>query len=174
MVTVTNEEFAAQVRHNQRELAARISSPFDFIVCGAGTSGCVVAARLAADPNLRVLLIEAGGHDETELVQDPNRWPLTLGGEMDWAFVADANPQLNGRALAYPMGKVLGGGSSINVSTWSRGHQADWDFYAAEAADEAWSYRAVLELYRSRIEKWAGDPDPDYRGTHGTVHVQPA
>jgi choline dehydrogenase len=174
MVTVTNEEFAAQVRHNQRELAARIRSPFDFIVCGAGTSGCVVAARLAADPNLRILLIEAGGHDETELVQDPNRWPLTLGGEMDWAFVADANPQLNGRALAYSMGKVLGGGSSINVSTWSRGHQADWDFYAAEAADEAWSYRAVLELYRSRIEKWAGDPDPDYRGTHGTVHVQPA
>jgi len=171
---VTDEAFAGQVRHNQHELAARISLPFDFIVCGAGTSGCVVAARLAADPNLRVLLIEAGGHDESELVQDPNRWPMTLGGEMDWGFVAQGNPQLNGRALAYSMGKVLGGGSSINVSTWSRGHQADWDFYAAEAADEAWSYRAVIELYRSRIEKWAGDPDPDYRGDHGTVHVQPA
>jgi len=91
---VTDEAFAGQVRHNQHELAARISLPFDFIVCGAGTSGCVVAARLAADPNLRVLLIEAGGHDESELVQDPNRWPMTLGGEMDWGFVAQGNPRL--------------------------------------------------------------------------------
>ena len=171
---VTNEEFAGHVRRNQRELAARISAPYDFIVCGAGTSGCVVAARLAEDPNLRVLLIEAGGHDESELVQDPNCWPLTLGGEMDWGFVAEGNPQLNGRALAYSMGKGLGGGSSINVSTWSRGHQADWDFYATLTGEETWSYRAVLELYRNRIEKWAGEPDPDYRGKSGTVHVQPA
>jgi choline dehydrogenase len=168
------DEFAGKLQPNPRELAAGIDLPFDFIICGAGTSGCVVAARLTADPNLRVLLIEAGGHDETELVQDPNRWPMTLGGELDWRFVAECNPRLNGRALAYSMGKVLGGGSSINVSTWSRGHQADWDFYAAEAADEAWSYRAVLELYRHRIEKWAGTPDTDYRGEHGMVHVQPA
>jgi choline dehydrogenase len=171
---VTNEEFDRRVLENQRELATGISTPFDFIVCGAGTSGCVVAARLAADPALRVLLIEAGGHDESELVQDPNRWPMTLGGELDWGFVAEGNPQLNGRAIGYSMGKVLGGGSSINVSTWSRGHQADWDFYAAEASDEAWSYRAVLDLYRNRIEKWAGDPDTAYRGEHGVVHVQPA
>lgn len=171
---VRNDEFARLVAQNQRELAACISTPYDFIVCGAGTSGCVVAARLAADSGLRVLLIEAGGHDESELVQDPNRWPMTLGGEMDWAFVAEGNLQLNGRALDYSMGKVLGGGSSINVSTWSRGHQADWDFYAAEAGDEAWSYRAVLDLYRNRIEKWAGDPDKAYRGEHGAVHVQPA
>lgn len=174
MIPVTDEKFAEQIRLNQSELAARIDLPFDFIVCGAGTSGCVVAARLAADPKLRILLIEAGGHDETELVQDPNQWPMTLGGEMDWGFVAEANPELNHRALFYSMGKVLGGGSSINVSTWPRGHQADWDLYAAEAGDEAWSYSAVLELYRSRIENWAGDPDPDYRGTRGRVHVQPA
>jgi choline dehydrogenase len=72
------------------------------------------------------------------------------------------------------MGKVLGGGSSINVSTWSRGHRADWDFYASESDDPSWNYVAVLDLYRRRIEAWAGSPDPDYRGTDGTVHVQPA
>src|SRR5262249_8883394 len=82
------------------------------------------------------------------------------------------NPQLNGRAIPYSMGKVLGGGSSINVSTWSRGHRADWDFYASETGESAWSYRAVLDLYRRLIEAYAGTPDPDYRGAEGMVHVQ--
>jgi len=70
------------------------------------------------------------------------------------------------------MGKVLGGGSSINVSTWSRGHRADWDFYASESGDSIWSYESVLDLYRHRIEAYAGIPDPEYRGLHGMVHVQ--
>ena len=166
--------FAEQVRLNQQKLAAGLKTHYDFIVCGSGTSGSVVAARLAADLNTQVLLLEAGGTDETDLVTNPNRWPMTLGSELDWGFVAEPNPSLNGRAIRYSMGKVLGGGSSINVSTWSRGHRADWDFYASEAGDPSWSYVAVLDLYRRRVEAWAGSPDPDYRGTHGTVHVQPA
>ncbi len=76
--------------------------------------------------------------------------------------MAEPNARLNGRAIRYSMGKVLGGGSSINVSTWSRGHRADWDFYAAEAGDAAWGYDAVLDLYRRRIEAWTGHPDPEY------------
>jgi choline dehydrogenase len=151
-----------------------IRARFDYVVCGAGTSGCVVATRLAADPNTQVLLLEAGGADETELVMNPNHWPMALGSELDWGFVAEPNPQLNGRAIPYSMGKVLGGGSSINVSTWSRGHRADWDFYATEADDPSWSYEAALGLYRGRIEAWTGRPDPLYRGARGTVHVQPA
>jgi choline dehydrogenase len=168
-----SNEFRQAVAENQRRLASRLTRGFDYIVCGAGTSGCVVAARLAADPSLRVLLLEAGGGDETDLIGDPNRWPMTLGSELDWGFVAEPNPRLNGRAIRYSMGKVLGGGSSINVSTWSRGHRADWDFYAAESGDAAWSYGAVLDLYRQRIEAWAGHPDPEYRGMDGPVHVQP-
>jgi len=166
--------FAERVHLNQQKLAAELKSHYDFIICGAGTSGSVVAARLAADPKIQVLLLEAGGTDETDLVTNPNRWPMTLGSELDWGFVTEPNPNLNGRAIGYSMGKVLGGGSSINVSTWSRGHRADWDFYASESDDPSWSYPAVLDLYRGRVEAWAGSPDPDYRGTHGTVHVQPA
>jgi choline dehydrogenase-like flavoprotein len=71
------------------------------------------------------------------------------------------------------MGKVLGGGSSINVMIWARGHKNDWDFFAAEAGDPAWSYESVLNVYR-RIEDWHGAPDPKYRGTGGPVFVEPA
>ena len=168
------EEFAERVRLNQQRLSSELRARFDYIVCGAGTSGSVVAARLAADSDTRVLLLEAGGNDETDLVTNPNRWPMTLGSELDWGFVAEPNPNLNGRAIRYSMGKVLGGGSSINVSTWSRGHRADWDFYASESGDSSWNYEAVLDLYQHRIEAWAGSPDPVYRGEDGTVHVQPA
>jgi choline dehydrogenase len=166
--------FAERVHLNQQKLAAELKSHYDFIICGAGTSGSVVAARLAADPKIQVLLLEAGASDETDLVMNPNRWPMTLGSELDWGFVTEPNPHLNGRAIGYSMGKVLGGGSSINVSTWSRGHRADWDFYASESGEPSWSYAAVLDLYRRRVEAWTGSPDPDYRGRHGTVQVQPA
>jgi choline dehydrogenase len=71
------------------------------------------------------------------------------------------------------MGKVLGGGSSINVMVWSRGHKNDWDYFASEAGDSAWNYESVLNIYR-RIEDWHGAPDPKYRGTGGPIFVQPA
>jgi len=168
------EEFAARVAANQQKLSSELKTSFDYIVVGAGSSGSVVAARLASDPRTHVLLLEAGGSDEAELISNPNRWPMTLGSEFDWGFMTEPSPALNGRSIRYSMGKVLGGGSSINVQTWSRGHQADWNFYAEESGNPAWRYRAVLDLYRQRIEAWAGKPDPDYRGMHGTVHVQPA
>jgi choline dehydrogenase len=129
--------------------------------------------KLAANPAVKVLLLEAGETDELEVVMNPNLWVRSLGSELDWGFVAEANPHLNGRAISYSMGKVLGGGSSINVGTWSRGHQVDWDAYAGEAGDSFWGYKAVFDLYRRRIEDWTGVPDPKYRGTGGPMHVQP-
>ena len=157
----------------QTDLVSKLSEPFDYIVCGSGSSGSVVAGRLAANSEVRVLLIEAGGSDETDLVLDTDRWPMNLGGELDWSFMTEPNPNLNGRSLLYSMGKVLGGGSSINVGTWSRGHKADWDMYAAEAGDRSWSYEAILELYRNRVEDWTGVPDPEFYGTGGAMHVEP-
>src|SRR5262249_414527 len=142
-VVPMQNDFSEIVAENQRHLSSELKRGFDYIVCGAGTSGCVVAARLAADRAIRVLLLHAGGGDRADVIGDPNQWPMTLGSELDWKFVAEPNPHLNGRAIGYSMGRVLGGGSSINVSTWSRGHRADWDFYADEAGDAAWSYSAV-------------------------------
>lgn len=158
----------------RRALAETLDRHFDFIVCGAGTSGSVIAGRLAANPDVKVLLLEAGDSDELELVMDPILWVRTIGSDLDWGFVAERNSRLNGRAIPYSMGKVLGGGSSVNVSTWSRGHRADWDTYAAESGDADWGYESVLDVYRRRIEDWKGSPDPSYRGSGGPMHVQPA
>jgi len=166
-------EFAERVRLNQRQLRSDLKPQYDVIVCGSGSSGSVVARRLAEHPNVSVLLLEAGGDDDVPSVMDADKWPLNLGSERDWNFQSQPDTRLNGRSIPLNMGKVLGGGSSINVMVWAHGHQSDWDFFASEAGDPAWSYASVLQLYR-RIEDWHGAPDPKYRGTGGPVFVQPA
>lgn len=161
-----------RVRSNQERLATNPKQHYDFIVCGAGSSGCVVARRLAEDPAANVLLLEAGGSDEIPSVTQSNLWHTNLGGVTDWAFQAEPNQHLNGRTLMLSMGRVLGGGSSINLMAWARGHKADWDFFAAESGNTAWSYASVLDIYR-RIEDWHGAPDAEYRGSGGPIYVQP-
>jgi len=131
-------------RNNCNEAAQQ----HDFIVCGSGAAGSVVAARLAENPNVRVLLIEAGGSDDVPEVMTPGQWPLNLGSERDWGFVAQPNPNLNGRSIPLNMGKVVGGGSSINVLVWARGHKNDWEHFAEVSGDPAWRYDSVLEIYR--------------------------
>jgi choline dehydrogenase len=165
--------FAELVRVNQQKLTTELKPHYDFIVCGSGSSGSVVARRLAENAEVSVLLLEAGGSDDMPSVMEAGQWPLNLGSERDWGFIGQPNPHLNGRSIPLNMGKVLGGGSSINVMAWARGHRNDWDFFAAEAHDPAWSYESVLNIYR-RIEDWHGAPDPKYRGTGGPVFVQPA
>jgi choline dehydrogenase len=172
-LSTLSEDFAQRVRVNQTKLRSELKSHYDFIVCGSGSSGSVVAGRLAENPEVDVLLIEAGGDDDVPSVMEAAQWPLNLGSERDWAFMGQPNPHLNGRSLPLSMGKVLGGGSSINAVGWARGHRNDWDFFAAEAGDTAWNYESVLNLYR-RIEDWHGAPDPKYRGTGGPIFVQPA
>jgi choline dehydrogenase len=170
---VQTEDFTERVRVNQAKLTSELRPHYDFIVCGSGSSGSVVARRLAENPDVTVLLIEAGGSDDVASVTEAGQWPLNIGSERNWNFEAQPNARLNGRAMPLNMGRVLGGGSSVNAMIWARGHRNDWDFFAAEAGNNAWNYDSVLAIYR-RIEDWHGVPDPERRGTGGLVFVQPA
>jgi len=157
----------------QRKLSDPLQSHYDFIVCGSGSSGSVVAGRLAEDKSVTVLLIEAGEHDEAETVMIAAQWPLNLGSQRSWNYTSQPNPNLNRRTLPIDAGKTLGGGSSINVMTWAQGHKSDWDYFASEADDPEWGYDSVRKIY-CRIEDWHGSPDPGVRGQGGPVHIEPA
>jgi choline dehydrogenase len=115
-------DFMERVRANQQKLTAELKPHFDFIVCGSGSSGSVVARRLAENPDVNILLLEAGGDDDVPGVMEASQWVTNIGSERDWQFKAEPNSWLNGRALSLGMGKVLGGGSSNqrhDLGTWS-------------------------------------------------------
>src|ERR1700726_1953605 len=97
-------DFAERVRVNQRKLRSGLRSHYDFIVCGSGSSGSVVARRLAENPDVSVLLLEAGGTDDVPSVTEAGRWFENLGTERDWKFVAQPNPHLKGRSMPLNMG----------------------------------------------------------------------
>src|SRR5262245_18737305 len=166
------DDFAERVHANQRHLRSNLKAQYDFVICGSGSSGSVVASRLAEDPAVNVLLLEVGGDDDVPSVTEARQWVTNIGSERYRQFNAEPNPHLNRRVIPLGMGKVLGGGSSINAMIWARGHKTDWDFFASETGDPAWGYESVLDIYR-RIEDWRGAPDPRYRGTGGPVSVQP-
>jgi choline dehydrogenase len=166
-----DSDFAERVRLNQSKLRAALKDHYDFIICGSGSAGSVVARRLAENPDVQVLLLEAGGGDDSPEVRDAIRWPTNYESERNWRFLGQPSPYLNGRRMPLAMGKVLGGGSSINAMAWAWGHKNDWDYFAAEAGDDAWNCESVLDIYR-RVEDWHGVPEPDYRGIGGPVFVQ--
>jgi choline dehydrogenase len=121
---------------------------YDYIVCGAGTAGCLLANRLSADPTKSVLLIEAGGNDDYLWIHIPVGYLYCIGNpRTDWLFHTDEDPGLNGRSLRYPRGKVLGGSSSINGMIYMRGQARDYDQWGA-LGNPGWSWRECLPFFK--------------------------
>src|SRR5919206_5218353 len=96
---VASPGFAERVRANQLRLSSALKPQYDFVVCGSGSSGSVVARRLAENPDVSVILLEAGGDDEVEMVTAADQWPMNLGTARDWGFRAEPSPHVNGRSL---------------------------------------------------------------------------
>lgn len=159
-------------RANQDARAKGLPDEFDVVICGAGTSGCTLAGRLA-EAGLSVALIEAGDWDTAPSILDPGQWFMNLGTERDWGDIAVPTDSVNGRAIASHMGHAVGGGSSINATIWVRPPRADFDGWAEIAGDTAWGYDAALKIFREKIENWQGADSP-YRGKGGKVWVQEA
>jgi choline dehydrogenase len=144
--------------------------PFDYVVVGAGSAGCVLANRLSADPSVRVLLLEAGGRDNYVWIWIPVGYLFTINNpRTDWCFKTEAEPGLNGRALNYARGRVLGGCSSINAMIYMRGQQGDYDHWAA-LGNHGWSWKEVLP-YFIRVEDYAHGAD-DRHGAGGELRVE--
>ncbi len=142
---------------------------FDYIIIGAGSAGCVLANRLSADPSLRVLLLEAGGKDNSMLVKMPAGVGRLLSHKkMNWCFETEGQEHLNYRRLFWPRGKVLGGSSSINGMIYIRGHARDYDHWR-QLGLEGWGYADVLPYFK-RSEDFEDGGD-DFHGEGGPLKV---
>ncbi len=144
---------------------------FDYIIVGAGSAGCVVAARLSEDPDVSVLLLEAGGTDKKFKISMPLGFLSTIADpKLSWGYMGEPEPNLNGRPLWLPRGKVLGGSSSINGMFYMRGHPNDYNSWAQLGA-HGWGYEDVLPYFRKMEDSWRGESE--YHGVGGPVRVEP-
>ncbi len=145
-------------------------STFDYIIVGAGSAGCVLANRLTEDPEVKVLLLEAGPSDWHPLIHIPlgmgkmHDWML-----FDWGYHTEPEPALNGRSIEAMRGKVLGGSSSVNVMAYTRGHRGDYDRWASNGAT-GWAYGDCLPYFR-RCETWEGGAS-EFRGGDGPLGTE--
>ncbi len=149
---------------------------FDFIIVGAGSAGCLLANRLSANPDHRVLLIEAGGDDDWFWIKVPVGYLYTIANpRTDWCFATEADPGLAGRSIHYARGRVIGGSSSINAMIHMRGQASDYDLWAQATGDERWLWGGAdgpgqtLDIYKE-LEDYFGGAD-DWHGAGGEIRV---
>src|SRR5450631_2790410 len=153
-----------------QKMTTRLDGDFDYIVVGAGTAGCIVANRLSADPKNRVLILEAGGNDNWIWFHIPVGYLFAIGNpRSDWMFRTEPEPGLNGRSLAYPRGKVIGGSSAINAMISMRGQAADYDHWR-QLGLSGWGYDDVLPHFRRLEDHFLGDSE--HHGTGGGWRIE--
>jgi choline dehydrogenase len=147
-----------------------LEGDFDYIVVGAGTAGCILANRLSADPGKRVLILEAGGKDNWIWFHIPVGYLFAIGNpRSDWMFKTESEPGLNGRALAYPRGKVIGGCSAINAMISMRGQAADYNYWR-QLGLKGWAYDDVLPVFRRLEDHFLGDSE--HHGAGGGWRIE--
>ena len=152
------------------DAAARDIGEFDYVIVGAGSAGCVLANRLSADPEVSVLLLEAGGKDNYFWIHVPVGYLYTINNpRTDWCFTTEAEAGLNGRSLNYPRGKTLGGCSSINAMIYMRGQARDYDGWR-QMGNRGWGWDDVLPYFK-RSEDYAFGADA-FHGTGGEWRVE--
>lgn len=150
-----------------------MKTDYDYVIVGAGSSGCVLANRLSADPSVKVCLIEAGGNDNSQRIQTPaGTITLYKSKKYSWNFLSSPQKNLGGRTLHTPRGKALGGSSSMNSMIYIRGHASDYDRWA-EAGCPGWDWDSVLPYFKKSENNQLGQ-DPFLHGTGGELNVEAA
>ena len=146
---------------------------WDYVIVGAGTAGCVLANRLSADPDVKVLLLEAGGKDDWIWIHIPVGYLYCIGNpRTDWCYRTEPDPGLNGRSILYARGKVLGGCSSINAMLYLRGQRRDYDGWAQLTGDPSWSWESVLPIFKRSEDHHLGASDAHGAGGEWRVERQ--
>jgi choline dehydrogenase len=146
---------------------------WDYVIAGGGTAGCALANRLSADPDVRVLLLEAGGKDDWIWIHIPVGYLYCIGNpRTDWCYRTEPDPGLNGRSILYARGKVLGGCSSINAMLYLRGQSRDYDEWARLTGDRAWSWDHVFPVFRRSEDHHLGASEAHGAGGEWRVERQ--
>jgi choline dehydrogenase len=160
-------EHAALAQAVQGAQLAALKSEYDYVIVGAGSAGCVMAHRLSQDGRSSVLVIEGGGTNiEQEKIADSRLYVRNFGTDTDWGYKSTPQTHLNNRVIVAPVGKIIGGGSSINATVWLKGDKADYDQWEA-AAGSNWGFKQIMRNFK-KVDRYAGG-EGTIRGGSGMI-----